>query len=189
MKFYAVKNGRKCGIYNSWSECQQQISGFSGSVFKSFGTLKDAEAFMGIDVSVKGDCDVVTSIYTDGSVFQGRSGGAAVFPEHGFVWIAPSVGEHTNNRGELTGIYMAITNCPTTSMIIYSDSKYSIDVLSNGYSVKANIDLVELIKKEMIGKTVKFIHVMAHTGVEYNELADKYARIACSSDGPTKLNY
>jgi len=35
-KFYAVKIGKKPGIYTSWEECQKQVKGYSGSQFKSF---------------------------------------------------------------------------------------------------------------------------------------------------------
>ena len=45
-KYYAVKVGRKSGIYNSWSECQKQTSGFSGAVFKSFKIYNDATNFI-----------------------------------------------------------------------------------------------------------------------------------------------
>lgn len=46
-KFYAVKKGKKPGIYNSWPECQAQVKGFSGAIYKSFTTLSEAKAFMG----------------------------------------------------------------------------------------------------------------------------------------------
>ena len=42
-KFYAVKIGRNPGIYNSWAECQQQVTGFKGAIFKSFKTKEEAE--------------------------------------------------------------------------------------------------------------------------------------------------
>ena len=45
-KFYAVKKGKTPGIYRTWSDCQKQVKGFSGAVYKSFTTLKEAEAFM-----------------------------------------------------------------------------------------------------------------------------------------------
>ena len=38
-KFYAVKIGRKPGIYLTWDECKQQVDKFKGAVYKSFNTL------------------------------------------------------------------------------------------------------------------------------------------------------
>ena len=35
-KYYAVKNGRQTGIFESWAECEEQVKGFSGAVYKSF---------------------------------------------------------------------------------------------------------------------------------------------------------
>lgn len=44
--YYAVKNGRKPGIYNTWADCQQEIIGFSGAVYKGFETLEEAQEYM-----------------------------------------------------------------------------------------------------------------------------------------------
>ncbi|MEY8370480.1 ribonuclease H family protein [Aerococcaceae bacterium 50-4] len=46
-KYYAVKKGKTPGIYRSWPDCQKQVKGFSGAVYKSFTSLEAAEAFMG----------------------------------------------------------------------------------------------------------------------------------------------
>jgi hypothetical protein len=44
--FYAVKRGRKVGIFRSWPECEKQIRYYSGVVFKGFHTEKEANLFM-----------------------------------------------------------------------------------------------------------------------------------------------
>ncbi|MCP1111561.1 viroplasmin and RNaseH domain-containing protein [Lachnospiraceae bacterium PM6-15] len=49
-KFYAVKVGRKPGVYTTWPECQEQINGFSGAEFKSFKSLSEAEKYMSDEV-------------------------------------------------------------------------------------------------------------------------------------------
>lgn len=46
--FYAVKEGRVPGIYKTWAECQEQVSGFSGALFKGFETEQEALEFMGM---------------------------------------------------------------------------------------------------------------------------------------------
>ncbi len=43
---YAVKYGRKPGVYETWSGCQQQILNFKGAVFKKFKTMKEAKSFV-----------------------------------------------------------------------------------------------------------------------------------------------
>ena len=50
MKFYyAVQKGRHPGVYENWSDCQREVTGAAGAVFKKFKTRAEAEAF------VKGD--------------------------------------------------------------------------------------------------------------------------------------
>ncbi|KAM5464005.1 putative ribonuclease H [Microsporum audouinii] len=45
-KFYAVKIGFQPGIYNHWSECLAQVTGFKGAVFQSFPSREEADAFL-----------------------------------------------------------------------------------------------------------------------------------------------
>lgn len=45
-KFYAVKIGKVPGIYSTWSECEEQVKGFPGAIYKSYATLGEAEHFM-----------------------------------------------------------------------------------------------------------------------------------------------
>lgn len=45
-KYYAVKNGRIPGIYNTWEECKEQTHGFKGAVFKSFEDLESARKYI-----------------------------------------------------------------------------------------------------------------------------------------------
>jgi ribonuclease HI len=42
-KYYVVWKGRKPGIFSSWVEAEQQIKGFAGAQYKSFGSLHEAE--------------------------------------------------------------------------------------------------------------------------------------------------
>jgi len=45
-KFYAVKNGRNPGVYLSWEDCQQEITCYSGAIYKSFSTIDEANAWL-----------------------------------------------------------------------------------------------------------------------------------------------
>ncbi len=42
-KFYVVWNGLTPGIYHTWDDCQAQIKGVKGAVYKSFGSKEEAE--------------------------------------------------------------------------------------------------------------------------------------------------
>ena len=43
-KYYVVWRGHKPGIFTSWAECEKQVKGFAAAQFKSFDSLKEAEA-------------------------------------------------------------------------------------------------------------------------------------------------
>jgi ribonuclease HI len=45
IKYYAVRAGKTPGVYLTWKECQEQITGFKGASFKSFFSRRDAEYF------------------------------------------------------------------------------------------------------------------------------------------------
>ncbi len=51
-KFYAVKKGRKPGVYYSWDICKKMVDGYPGAVYKSFKTMEEAKAFIGIETFV-----------------------------------------------------------------------------------------------------------------------------------------
>ena len=42
-KFYVVWNGLTPGIYHTWDDCQAQIKGVKGAVYKSFDSKEEAE--------------------------------------------------------------------------------------------------------------------------------------------------
>lgn len=45
-KYYAVAKGRKTGVFTSWGECEAQVKGFPGAIYKSFQTEAEALRFM-----------------------------------------------------------------------------------------------------------------------------------------------
>ena len=42
-KYYVVWNGVNPGIYDSWTDCQLQIKGYEGELYKSFESLDEAQ--------------------------------------------------------------------------------------------------------------------------------------------------
>jgi ribonuclease HI len=45
-KFYAVKQGRKTGIFMTWDDCKAQVQGYSGAIYKSFPTITEAQQYL-----------------------------------------------------------------------------------------------------------------------------------------------
>lgn len=46
VKYYAVRTGKKPGVYMKWEECKAMVHGFPGAVYKSFPTRAEAEKFV-----------------------------------------------------------------------------------------------------------------------------------------------
>ncbi|XP_037007714.2 ribonuclease H1 isoform X1 [Artibeus jamaicensis] len=44
--FYAVRRGRKAGVFLTWDECREQVDRFPAARFKKFATEKEAWAFV-----------------------------------------------------------------------------------------------------------------------------------------------
>ena len=56
MKYYAVKEGRKPGVYTTWAECETQVKGYPGADYKKFNNEEDARLF------VYGVCETITTM-------------------------------------------------------------------------------------------------------------------------------
>jgi ribonuclease HI len=46
-QYYAVRNGRKPGIYRTWEECKAQVDGYAKAQYKGFSSLEEAEEYLG----------------------------------------------------------------------------------------------------------------------------------------------
>ncbi|KAK2533933.1 Rnaseh1 [Columba guinea] len=44
--FYAVRRGRRTGVFRTWAECQEQVNRFPSASFKKFAIEEDAWAFV-----------------------------------------------------------------------------------------------------------------------------------------------
>ena len=49
-KCYAVKNGRKTGIFSTWAECEESVKGYPNATYKGFATREEAEDYLGIKI-------------------------------------------------------------------------------------------------------------------------------------------
>lgn len=55
MKIYAVKKGRKPGIYRTWDEAKAQVDGFSGAEYKAFSQITDATDYLNWNKETQGE--------------------------------------------------------------------------------------------------------------------------------------
>jgi ribonuclease HI len=108
------------------------------------------------------------------------TGGAAyVIVNQGRVYKMGNYGhiDTTNNRMELLAIICGVGHCPENSMVIvYSDSKYAINVLKGSYKAKKNLDLIRLFRIHTSHlRSIGWQWVKGHNGTYYNELCDQLA--------------
>lgn len=47
-KFYAVKNGRQIGIFDTWDKCKELTSGYPNAIFKSFKSYDEALDYLNL---------------------------------------------------------------------------------------------------------------------------------------------
>ena len=142
-KFYAVKRGRKTGLYTVWAECAAQVKGFQGAVYKGFMTEEEARAWLGgvdaraeqpraaAEMAAPSAPDADYIIHTDGSCLRnpgGAGGWAAVSETAATGAVEEKSGgapETTNNRMELTAALMALSAVPEGARVaLYTDSQY-----------------------------------------------------------------
>ncbi len=225
--FYAVKNGRKTGIFKSWDECRAQVTGFKGAVFKGFVTEQEAIDYMDGNPDIKpgsktgvrsgkksGNDTVSTSdadsgrnteaellnipdekrltAYVDGSFSKDKGkyafGCVFIFPDGHIEKMNGSLddaeGAQIRNvagemQGSLHAAHFAIDE-GFEAVDIYYDYA-GIEMWATG-QWKTNNELTRAYAheiQELSNKISIFFHkVAAHTGVEYNELADKLAKEA-----------
>lgn len=188
--FYAVKVGKIPGIYNTWEECKSQVDGFSGAIYKKFSTEREALEFIEGNANIQFDEDILIA-YVDGSYdnSDGSYSFGAVILMDGEIrkfnkrFPKDDFSEHRNVIGEIKGSIFAM--------------KYAIQ---NGYKrLKLHYDYIGIEKwakgewkrnkpatilyKEFYDGVkndleVEFVKVLAHSGNEYNEIADMLAKSA-----------
>lgn len=187
-KYYAVKEGKNIGIYESWEECKEQVHGYSGAVYKSFQNREDALNF------IKGEKECVKSetyAYVDGSFSLENfefSFGAIIFHngevlEFSEKFSDPELAVMRNVAGEIKGAEFVMRYCAEhniKNIDIYYDymgiEKWCTgEWKANKQGTLSYRDYYNSIKDKV---KINFIKVKGHSGDKYNDLADKLAKSA-----------
>ncbi len=132
-------------------------------------------------------------LWTDGAC-SGNPGPAGagtivLFPDRRLdiaSWLGPS----TNNVAELTAILVGLRQVdkddPRT-VVVHTDSQYSIGVLAKGWKAKTNIALIQRVQKLVERhERVVWHWVRGHEGVALNEAADQLARRAVTDQASSR---
>ena len=196
-KFYAVKQGRICGIFTNWDTCKDQVNGYAGALYKSFPALFAAVEFMGSCTiepkeEIKGNVSVAHKgifAYVDGSYNAETKvyGYGVVLDVNGDRYEFQGSGDDPemavmrNVSGEILGATRAIQEAIKLGLpkiTIYYDYQ-GIESWANGdwkRNKKYTIKYHEFIQGARKRIQIEFKKVKAHTGVELNEVVDKLAK-------------
>ena len=194
--FYAVKKGRKTGIFTTWKECQAQVAGFSGPVFRGFVTREEAEAFLaepewGSEVPEEakgGEGDIIA--FVDGSYEHSKRtyayGAVLLTPDGEEVEISgrgedESAAALRNVAGEMLGatkaVEWAIGHGYTSIEIRYDYQGIELWATGGWRAKNAYTQAYARQMKEAAQKiAISFHKVKAHAGVHFNERADQLAK-------------
>ena len=203
-KFYAVKQGRKTGMFLTWDDCKKQVMGYPGAIYKSFGTKEEAEEYLGLVAGENGESEATdgenkedstatdaVEIYVDGSYHAATkefSYGMVVLidgKEEKFSqkMTDPELAQMRNVAGEIKGSEAAMQYAldhEIPSIIIYHDYQ-GIASWCNG-DWKANkpgtIAYRDFYRKASQKIKIQFRKVKGHSNNKYNDMVDRLAKEA-----------
>lgn len=198
-KFYAVKEGRETGIFDSWDKCKEVVSGYKGAIYKSFNSKEEALSYLDGDIKISENKDLMdmeditssTYVFVDGSfnpetLVYGCGGYLIVDEEKYIIQGSGSDKEMASMRnvaGEVLGATLAIKKAillGVKELVIYYDYE-GIKQWAEGTwkrNKKGTIEYYDFIQSIKDKISLTFVHVKGHTGVEGNEDADKLAKDA-----------
>lgn len=188
-KFYAVRKGRKTGIFRTWDECRASVHGFSGPEYKSFGTLEEAQTFLQGVQKEEVEEDRLR-IYVDGSFHAGTgefSYGMVVLLKEGIQTFHKKYDDKElaamhNVAGEIKGQRrpcvmpwsMGSERLPFTMIMRELPS----GVLDCGRRTKREPEPTSLSMMRPADRLIPFVKVAGHSGDTYKEMADQLAKEA-----------
>jgi ribonuclease HI len=188
-KFYAVRVGRKPGVYNSWAECEEQVKQYPGAVFKGFVDEPSALEFVngstcavnssydGVVAYVDGSFDVNTSTYSYGVVIinNGRETHLSDIGQD------PEMATMRNVAGEIMGAIAAMEYAQNNSIkeILIIHDYEGIGAWPTK-RWRANLDgtrkYVDRYNDISASVVIKFQKCTGHSGNFYNDVADALAK-------------
>lgn len=194
MKFYAVRNGRKIGVFRTWAECREQVDAYSSAEYKSFPTAEAAEEWlMPVKKPTLSKSDI--SIYTDGSFWAGRYSWAFVIIqgaeeklliEQAGVGRSKEAAKSRNIAGELSAVMHAVQYADKHGLLpatLYHDL-LGAALWADG-SWKKNLPLTREYARfmEPYLPQLRFVHIRGHVGHKWNERCDELATQARKRGG------
>lgn len=189
-KYYAIKNIDKPKIVRSWEECQKLTKGVSGVLFKSFKTEQEALAWIGNGELKSYDVNKGIVFYVYGSFKDNKAGYGLVVVKDGkcigqYASQISYESEGFSSRNVIGELYASILATKIARKFNIKEISIAYDYIGIEHWAKGdwkrNLDLTKnyhnIMQKFLKdGFKVNFIKIKAHTGNEFNELADSLAK-------------
>lgn len=191
--FYAVKQGRKRGIYNTWKDCLMQIEGFSNSQYKGFNSISEAQQYLNSNNQNYTEFkDDIAMAYVDGSYDKNTnefSYGVVIFYKNKQIEFSQRLNDLElatmhNVAGEIIGAQKAMRFCLDNNIknlqLYYDYQGIEKWITGEWNTKKQGTKAYKKFYDDNISNKikVKFIKVKAHSGNKFNDLADSLARDA-----------
>ena len=204
MKYYAVRRGRKVGIYTSWVDCKAQVHGYPGAQYKAFSNKEGAEAYLAaphhspaqpspqIGISeLSSDTPSPVHVWVDGACVPETDGTLHI----GWAFLVYVNGQelhrasgsdvpadayrHRNVAGEIMAIRKAVAWCQRKEIkeiSIHYDYQGLESWVTGDWKAKTAFtqDYAQFVQSS--GLTLYWVKVKAHSGESGNEIVDKLAR-------------
>ncbi len=203
-KFYAVKEGKVPGIYETWVDCKEQVDGHSGAIYKSFKNRSEAEQFLGTAVHYSQEMpaadtspadpapasdDQTLIAYVDGSYNDQTSRfsyGVVMLHQGEEITFSGSPDDKElaamrNVAGEIKGAEAAMRYAADhgfKKVIIYHDYEGIARWCTGEWQAKKEgTKAYKACYEQLKGKiSIEFIKVKGHSGDKYNDMADELAK-------------
>jgi len=190
-KVYAVRSGRKTGIFNSWDECKEQVSGYKGAEYKSFKTIEEAKDYINGTNNKNFEIDDNTvEAYVDGSYEHSiklYGSGVVILKGEDVIKTLSVKGndkdlvDMRNVAGEIEASKLAMNYCLENgikNLIIYFDYE-GIEKWCTGAwktNKEGTINYKRYYDRIKDSLNVKFVKVKADSGNKYKDEADRLAK-------------
>lgn len=189
-KVYAVRKGRRTGLFTTWAECESQVKGYAGAEYKSFIDNKSALEYLNKEKEIIQDSDDYLKVYVDGSyskrlntagygcifvngdkVIHKISQRVSIDPEENLWNVSAEI------EGVLAGVKWAIEKKYKDVSVYYDyeglERWFDGSWKANKKTTKFYIEQMKLFDQKI---KIRFFKVRAHSGDYFNEMVDILAK-------------
>lgn len=193
-KIYAVKRGKKTGVFKTWEECRDSVEGYPKAEYKSFASVREAEDYLGSKKQIRSEGELPEAgwllAYVDGSYddsLKKYAFGCVFLLPDGHIYTQYGNGDnpqslrHRNVTGEMLGAMYAVKTAMVNGfrgIEICYDYQGIEKWVTGEWRSKTELTqkYAEAMRDWGRGIEIRFRKVDAHTNVRYNELADRMAK-------------